>query len=80
MKEGTICKNCAWAKWETTPSGRIRRDVCGHCTFELKDSDLPKVPPHWTFFREASNCNARARTYGIWPDHMPDCPCFKPKD
>ena len=81
MSDGTICKRCAWAKWEKTSSGRIKRHVCGRCTFSLKEGDIPKVPPHWQgFLPSVSSLNQHGRDYGIWPDRMPDCPCFKEKE
>jgi hypothetical protein len=79
MATGDICKRCVYAQWEYTPTGRIKKHACGRCTFALKQEDLPVVPPHWKDLPSAEYLNRAGMSCGIWPTHMPDCPCFKEK-
>lgn len=59
------CKVCKMAKWESTPSGQIKRKVAGRCMAE------PKVL--------APACaEVHVLKSGIWPDGGKDCPMFIP--
>lgn len=51
------CKTCKWARWQLTPTGRIRRGVCGRC--EYPSFQLPPGPA----------CEERIKPHrvAVWP-------------
>jgi len=60
-----VCRTCAWAEWERTPTGRISKTHAGRCTFPIKRPVLPMcvcegdyLPPH---------------KHGIWADLKTPC-------
>lgn len=62
--EDKYCKTCKFAKFVLTPSGRIKKDWAGECTYELI---LPSVP---------ASMEVYSKSFGIWPDSGKNCPTY----
>lgn len=60
----TACRDCAWARWELTDKGNIRRTIAGRCAVPWT---MPPVPACFTVRVEKSY---------IWPGQGERCPAF----
>ncbi len=61
-----VCKDCAFAKWQRTETGRIRRSLAGECTFKM---NLLRVP---------ACVEVVVRRQAIWRDAVTACAVFEP--
>jgi hypothetical protein len=59
------CVTCFWAKWEYTATFKIKKNVAGRCSYEIKMPTLPICVP------QPINIHKQA----IWPDYK-NCPCY----
>jgi hypothetical protein len=60
------CKNCHWAKWKTSESGKRNFNQAGECVVPVK---LPKVPESWS-------APIEDRRVGIWAEYGDECELF----
>ena len=68
------CKDCRWASWERTDSGKISRVVAGQCVVPITMPPLPlSITKAYGFSPEFPRC-------GIWSDCVLDCPTWAPKE
>jgi hypothetical protein len=64
------CRNCAYAVWNLTPTGRISKTHGGRCHAPLQD--LTKLVP-------ACERPVRFNRKGIFPEEGRGCPVFTPR-
>jgi len=60
------CKDCVWATWQRTRTGRIKKDMAGRCTYIV---ELPPLP--YAMLRPNLG-----KKY-IWTDSGESCPCYE---
>lgn len=63
MEKNKTCKDCKFAKWQRTASGRIATKKYGECTVELPLSNLPACVPKPLLHKVV-----------IWCDQLHNCP------
>lgn len=66
------CKTCRFASWIFTPTGRVKKNVAGRCTYEI--GPRPKLPES-VHGRFASIWPPGKG--GIWPDFGRTCECYE---
>jgi hypothetical protein len=79
------CETCKWAKWELTPTGKIRKFVAGRCLFpvdkeairEFLRVHLPQYAGGEEQLRDASLFDVRR---GIWPSDGESCGVWEAKE
>jgi len=62
------CKTCKWAKFQRTPSGRIKRNVHGTCEYP------PPIEP----LKPACEIYKQSGRMAIWPELYQGCPVYEP--
>lgn len=65
------CKNCGWAEWQLTPTGRIKTRTYGNCT--VPAPDIKSLLPSCYTMSYLQKCS-------IWVDQGEECPTWKPKE
>ncbi len=71
MTEENGCKNCAFAEWQHTKTGRIR-NASGRCTYIIPLPKLPASVSHVFDLNNQKSC--------VWVGDGKNCPCFKVKE
>lgn len=69
-----ICKDCAFATWQTTPTGKIKRGAAGRCGFKTAQP----VSPWWAKHLRDAVESANRNPHGIWVDYDTPCDAHEP--
>jgi hypothetical protein len=64
------CITCGWAEWQLTPTGRIKKNVPGRCTFNITSQSLRAILPRCAVFDHPHKS-------AVWPEDEGFCPVWK---
>lgn len=68
-----ICRNCAFANWQHTLTGRVQRKLAGRCMYKFPDVPLMPIASGWFI-----NQHWPPRLQGIWWDGTLECQTWEP--